>query len=51
MKTILVNLLKKNRMENLKLRKKYEINEPMYHIITGRIEAYDTLLDMLKEEK
>ena len=51
MKTILVNLLKKNRMENLELRKKYEINEPMYHIITGRIEVYDTLLDMLKEEK
>jgi len=22
----------------------------MYHIITGRIEVYDTLLDMLKEE-
>ena len=50
MKTLLVNLLKKNRMENLKLRRKYEINEPMYHIITGRIEVYDTLIDMLKEE-
>ena len=50
MKTLLVNLLKKNRMENLKLRRKYEINEPMYHIITGRIEVYDTLLDLLKEE-
>ena len=50
MKTILVNLLKKNRMENLKLRRKYEVNEPMYHIITGRLEVYDTLLDLLKEE-
>ena len=51
MEPLLVNLLKKNRMENLKLRRKYEINEPMYHIITGRIEVYDTLIDMLKEEK
>ena len=51
MKTILVNLLSKNKMRDLKLRKKYEINEPMYHIITGRLEVYDTLLDLLKEEK
>ena len=50
MKTILVNLLSKNKMRDLKLRKKYEINEPMYHIITGRLEVYDTLLDLLKEE-
>lgn len=51
MKTTLVNLLNKNKMRDLKLRRKYEINEPMYYIITGRIEVYDTLLDMLKEEK
>lgn len=51
MKTILVNLLNKNKMEDLKLRRKYEVNEPMYHIITGRLEVYDTLLDLLKEEK
>jgi len=50
MKTILVNLLNKNKMGDLKLRRKYEVNEPMYHIITGRLEVYDTLLDMLKEE-
>ena len=50
MKTILVNLLSKNKMRDLKLRKKYEINEPMYHTITGRLEVYDTLLDLLKEE-
>lgn len=51
MKTILVNLFKKNKMEDLKLRRKYEVNEPMYHIITGRLEVYDTLLDLLKEER
>ena len=51
MKTILVNLLKKNKIENLKLRRKYEVNEPMYHIITGILEVYDALLDILKEEK
>lgn len=50
MKIILVNLFKKNKMEDLKLRRKYEVNEPMYHIITGRLEVYDTLLDLLKEE-
>lgn len=50
MKTILVNLLNKNKMGDLKLRRKYEVNEPMYHIITGRLEVYDTLLDLLKEE-
>lgn len=50
MKTVLVNLFKKNKMEDLKLRRKYEVNEPMYHIITGRLEVYDTLLDLLKEE-
>ena len=50
MKTILVNLLSKNKMRDLKLRRKYEVNEPMYHIITGRLEVYDTLLDLLKEE-
>ena len=51
MKTILVNLLNKNKMGDLKLRRKCEVNEPMYHIITGRLEVYDTLLDLLKEEK
>ena len=50
MKTILVNLLNKNKMGDLKLRRKYEVNEPMYHIITGRLEVYDTLLDILEEE-
>lgn len=50
MKTILVNLLNKNKIGDLKLRRKYEVNEPMYHIITGRLEVYDTLLDLLKEE-
>lgn len=50
MKTILVNLFKKNKMEDLKLRRKYEVNEPMYHRITRRLEVYDTLLDLLKEE-
>ena len=50
MNTILVNLLNKNKMGDLKLRRKYEVNEPMYHIITGRLEVYDTLLDLLKEE-
>ena len=51
MKTILVNLLKKNKMDNITLRRKYEVNEPMYHIITGRLEVYDILLDLLKEER
>ena len=36
-------------MEDLKLRRRYEVNEPMCHIITGKLEVYDTLLDLLKE--
>ncbi len=51
MRTILINLLKKNITDNIELRKKYELRDPTYHVATGRIEAYREILELLKEEK
>ena len=51
MRTILINLLKKKITDNIELRKKYELRDPTYHIETGRIEAYNEILELLKEEK
>lgn len=51
MRTILINLLKKNITDNIELRKKYELRNPTYHVATGRIEAYREILELLKEEK
>jgi hypothetical protein len=50
-RTILINLLKKNITDNIELRKKYELRDPTYHVATGRIEAYREILELLKEEK
>ena len=51
MGTIIINLLKKKITDNIELRKKYELRDPTYHIATGRIEAYNEILELLKEEK
>jgi hypothetical protein len=51
MRTLLINLLKKKISGNIELRKKYELRDPIYHIATGRIEAYSEILELLKEEK
>ena len=41
MKIVLINILKKNIESSIKLREKYKLTDPMYHVITGRIEAYN----------
>ena len=51
MKIVLINILKKNIESSIKLKEKYKLTEPMYHVITGRIEAYNEILELLKEEK
>lgn len=51
MRTILINLLKKKITDNIELRKKYELRDPIYHIATGRMEVYTEILELLKEEK
>lgn len=51
MKIVLINILKKNIGSSIKLREKYKLTETMYHVITGRIEAYNGILELLKEEK
>ena len=50
MRIVLINILKKNIESSIKLREKYKLTEPMYHVITGRIEAYNGILELLKEE-
>jgi len=32
-------------------KKKYELKDSSYHILSGRIEAYREILELLKEEK
>ena len=51
MKIVLINILKKNIESSIKLREKYKLTEPIYHVITGRIEAYNGILELLKEKK
>nr|DAY42006.1 MAG TPA: hypothetical protein [Caudoviricetes sp.] len=51
MRIILINLLKKKIDICTKSKKKYELKDSSYHILSGRIEAYREILELLKEEK
>lgn len=51
MRIILINLLKKKIDICIKSKKKYELRDPSYHVLSGRIEAYREILELLKEEK
>lgn len=51
MKIVLINLLKKKINICAKSKKKYELRDPSYHILSGKIEAYNEILELLMEEK
>ena len=51
MRIILINLLKKKIDICTKSKKKYESRDPSYHILSGKIEVYSEILELLKEEK
>lgn len=51
MRIILINLLKKKIDICTKSKKKYESRDPNYHILSGKIEVYSEILELLKEEK
>ena len=50
MRIILINLLKKKIDICTKSKKKYGLRDPSYHILSGKIEAYSEILELLKEE-
>ena len=51
MKIVLINLLKKKINICAKSKKKYELRDPSYHILSGKIEAYNEILELLMEDK
>ena len=51
MKIVLINLLKKKINICTKSKKKSELRDPSYHILSGKIEAYNEILELMEEEK
>ena len=50
MRIILINLLQKKIDDCTNLKNKYGLRDPSYHILSGKIEAYSEIIELLKEE-
>ena len=51
MKIVLINLLYKKIDDCTNLKNKYGLGDPSYHILSGKIEAYNEILELMEEEK
>lgn len=47
MKIVLINLLYKKIDDCTNLKNKYGLRDPSYHILSGKIEAYSEIIELL----
>ncbi len=50
MKIVLINLLKKKINICTESKKKYELRDPRYYILSGKIEAYNEILGLMEDK-